>query len=210
MTLAAPRLRPAESMIDALRVEAREAPQSGIVGVRTYGAGREGLIPLWVGEGDLPTPGFISDAATRALAAGETFYTWQRGIPELRVALARYHERLYARPFSDDRFYVTGGGMQAVQIAVRMVAGVGDEIVVPSPAWPNFVAAIGVSGATPVPVLMTLKDRAWTLDLEALAAAITPRTRGLFINSPANPTGWTATREELQAILAIARRPSMT
>jgi aspartate/methionine/tyrosine aminotransferase len=206
MTHAAPLSRPDDPFTGALRAEARDAPTSGIVEVRDYGLGREGLIPLWVGEGDLPTPSFISEAATRALAAGETFYTWQRGVPELREALARYHQRLYGRPFSHERFYVTGGGMQAVQIAVRMVAGFGDEVIVPSPAWPNFVAAIGVSGATAVPVLMILKNRAWTLDIDALAAAVTPRTRALFINSPANPTGWTATREELASVLEIARR----
>ena len=77
-----------------LRPEAELAPASGIVEVFSYGRNRAGLIPLWVGEGDMPTPGFICDAATRSLAAGETFYTYQRGIPELREALARYHERV--------------------------------------------------------------------------------------------------------------------
>src|SRR3712207_7851838 len=62
----------------SIRPEAEQAPESGIVEVYNYGRGRPGLIPLWVGEGDLPTPGFIADAATRSLAAGETFYTWQR------------------------------------------------------------------------------------------------------------------------------------
>jgi aspartate/methionine/tyrosine aminotransferase len=75
----------------ALSSAARSAPESGIVEVANYARGREGLIPLFVGEGDTPTPSFICEAATRALAAGETFYTWQRGIPELRQALARYH-----------------------------------------------------------------------------------------------------------------------
>ena len=70
-----------------IRPEAAEAPTSGIVQVFTYGRGREGLIPLYVGEGDLPTPAFVIEAAQRSLAAGETFYTWQRGIPELRQAL---------------------------------------------------------------------------------------------------------------------------
>ena len=72
-----------------LRAEAQRAPESGIVAVMSHGRGREGLIPLWAGEGDLPTPSFISDAAASSLAAGETFYTWQRGIPELRAELAR-------------------------------------------------------------------------------------------------------------------------
>src|SRR6201992_407483 len=105
----------------ALRLEAREAPESGIVEAMNYGRGREGMIPLWAGEGDLPTPSFISEAATRALAAGETFYTWQRGIPELREALARYHTRLYGRAFLPEEFYVTGSGMQAIQIVMAMV-----------------------------------------------------------------------------------------
>src|SRR5262249_35108919 len=114
------------SLIDALRAEARAAPDNGIVEVMSYGRARDGLIPLWAGEGDMPPPAFIAEAATRSLAAGETFYTWQRGIPELREALARYHARLYGREFSAEEFFVTGSGMQAIQIALAMTAGVGD------------------------------------------------------------------------------------
>jgi aspartate/methionine/tyrosine aminotransferase len=194
------------SLIADLRPEARNAPESGIVEVVNHGRLKQGLIPLWVGEGDLPTPEFIVRAANKSLADGETFYTWQRGIPELREALARYHSALYGRPFNMDRFYVTGSGMQSVQIAVRLIAGVGDELIIPTPAWPNFAAAMGVAGANPVCVPMEFKDGRFTLDLEKLEAAISPRTRAFVINSPANPTGWTATRDELAAILAIARK----
>ena len=129
------------SLTDALRREASAAPESGIVEAMNYGRDREGMIPLWAGEGDLPTPSFVSEAATRSLAAGETFYTWQRGIPPLRDALARYHTTLYGRPFSPEEFYVTGSGMQAIQIVLAMVAGAGDEVVIPTPAWPNAAAA---------------------------------------------------------------------
>src|SRR3954468_4457200 len=120
--------RPAASINDALRREAVLAPESGIVEAMNYGRDRPGLIPLWAGEGDLPTPAFISEAATRALAAGETFYTWQRGIPPLREALARYHTMLYGRSFAPEEFYVTGSGMQAIQIVMAMIAGAGDEV----------------------------------------------------------------------------------
>ena len=130
-------------LVETLSAPAREAPESRIVEVFNYGRGRPGIIPLWAGESDLPTPSFICEAATRSLAAGETFYTAQRGIPELREALARYHERLIGRPLPAERFHVTGGGMQALQIALRMVAAPGDEVLVPTPAWPNFTAAIG-------------------------------------------------------------------
>ena len=192
-------------LLNALRREARETPESGIVEVFNYGRGREGLIPLWAGEGDLPTPEFIYQASVRSLAAGETFYTWQRGIPELRAALASYHERQLGRPFSPERFFVTGGGMQAIQIAIAATAGSGDEVIVPTPAWPNFAAAVGISGARPVFVPLDFENGGWKLDLEKLFAAINPKTRAIFINSPSNPTGWTAAEDELRAILAAAR-----
>ena len=202
-----PAVRPGEtSMLDGLRAEARAAPESGIVEVINYGRRRGGVMPLWAGEGDLPTPPFIAEAATRALAAGETFYTWQRGIPELREALARYHSRLYGREFSSDEFFVTGSGMQAIQIALAMTAGVGDEVLIPTPTWPNAAAAAGVIGARPVEVPMSLGNAGWSLDLDRLERVAGPRTRALFLVSPSNPTGWTATREELNALLALARR----
>ncbi len=197
---------PGASLIAELRPEARNAPESGIVEVVNHGRLKPGLIPLWVGEGDLPTPDFVIRAANKSLAEGETFYTWQRGIPELREALARYHTTLYGQPLSSDRFFVTGSGMQSVQIAVRLIAGPGDELVIPTPAWPNFAAAIGVAGAKAVCVPMDLAQGRFSLDLEKLEAAITPRTRAIVINSPANPTGWTATRAELTALLALARK----
>jgi aspartate/methionine/tyrosine aminotransferase len=195
-----------ELLLAALRAEARDAPESGIVEVFNHGRGREGLIPLWVGEGSLPTPAFISDAAVRALRDGETFYTWQRGLPELRGALADYHRRVYGRDFTAERFFVTVGGMLAIQLAVRLTAGSGDEIIVPTPAWPNSPAAIEVGGARARPVPMTFGNAGWTLDLDRVFDAVGPSTRAIFINSPANPTGWTATREELQAILDFARK----
>jgi len=174
-------------------------------GCREYGRTRPGLIPLWIGEGDLPTPGFIGEAAARSLAAGETFYTYQRGIPELREALARYHERVYGGAADPERFFVTSGGMHAVQIAVRLVAGSGDEVLVPTPAWPNFVGAITVAGARPVSVPLRADASGWHLDLDRLARAVTSATRAVFVNSPANPTGWTASEADLAAILELAR-----
>ena len=193
------------SITDHLRPEARSAPESGIVAVMNRGRGREGLIPLWAGEGDLPTPEFITRAAMDALAAGETFYTWQRGIPELRQALARYHARHFDRTFAPEEFLVTGSGMQSIQLAIDAVAGAGDELVYLSPAWPNFAAAAGVAGARPVAVHLDWSDNGWSCDVGKIAAAITPATRAIFVNTPSNPTGWTADHATLTAILALAR-----
>ena len=193
------------SLIDSFRAEARAAPESGIVAVVNYGRLREGLIPLWAGEGDLPTPAFITDAASKALAGGETFYTWQRGIPDLRQALARYYARHFGKTFPEEQFIVTGSGMHAIQMSLTALAGAGDEVIYLSPAWPNFDAAAALSGAVPVPVTLDHSGNGWSCDVEKIAAAITPRTKALFINTPSNPTGWTADHETLQAILDLAR-----
>ncbi len=192
--------------LDTLRGAALAAPESGIVAVVNKGRQVPGLIPLWAGESDLPTPSFISDAATKALAGGETFYTWQRGVPELREALARFHQRHFGKPFAADEFIVSCGGMHAITMAIDAVAGAGDEVIYLTPAWPNFPAALGVSGGRPVPVPLRQAGNGWMCDVDALEAAVTPSTKAMFINTPSNPTGWTADRETLAAILAVARR----
>jgi len=202
------------SLLDAIRPEPRAARQSGIVELFNYGRGRDGLIPLWVGEGDLPTPDFISQAARRSFEAGETFYMAQRGLPAFREAIAAWMTRCYGAPgadFSPEQFFVTTGGMHALQIAIRLLAGPGDEVITPTPAWPNFEAALTISGAGAVCVPLELAADAggglrWRLDPGRVAAAITPRTRALVINSPGNPTGWTADLPELAALLALARK----
>ena len=197
------------TLSDDLRAEARLAPESGIVAVANYGWGREGLIPLWAGEGDLPTPDFIAGPAARALEGGETFYTYQRGIPDLRNALARYHTGLFGREFAPDEFFVTGGGMQAIQISLQATAGAGDEVIYFAPAWPNIFGAATVAGARPVAVQLEFGANGWALDVGRLEAAITPKSRVIFVNSPSNPTGWTADLDTLRAILDLARRKDL-
>ena len=193
-------------LFDHLREEARAAPESGIVAVANYGWGKPGLIPLWAGEGDLPTPSFITNAAAQALAAGETFYTRQRGIPELREALAAYHSRVFGKHHAPDEFFVTGGGMQAIQIALDATAGKGDEVIYLSPAWPNIAGATGVAGATPVPVRLTAGDNGWVCDVDAIEAAITPRTRIFVLCNPHNPVGRVFRRDELERMAEICQR----
>ena len=194
------------SILNSLSPRALAAPESGIVEVVNYARGRDGLLPLWVGEGDLPTPDFINRAAMASLNAGETFYTWQRGIPELRQALADYYGRHFGTSLPMEHFYVTGSGMQAIQLSVQAITSPGDEMVYLTPAWPNIAAALEISGARSVGVPLQFENGKWSLDLGRLEAAITPKTKGLFINTPSNPTGWTATHQDLADILALARK----
>jgi aspartate/methionine/tyrosine aminotransferase len=195
-----------QTLISHLRSEAVNAPESGIVAVMNHGRRKEGIIPLWAGEGDLPTPDFIRDAGITALQNGETFYTWQRGIPELRDALARYHTRHFQKVFSAEQFLVTGSGMQSILLAIQAIAGNGDEILYLSPAWPNFAAAAAIAGAAPKAITLDFGSNGWSLDIAKLEANCSPKTKAIFVNSPSNPTGWTADIETLKEILEFARK----
>ena len=195
-----------EQLLARLTPQARNEPDSGIVKAAMYGFTKPGIIPLWAGEGNLPTPLAFSHAASESLKAGETFYTWQRGLPELRAALTRYHERHFGRAFAYENFFVTSGGMAAIQTVIQMIAGEGDEIIVPTPAWPNYAGPLRLQGSRPVEVPMQFANGKWHLDLDRLFDAITPRTRAIMLNSPSNPIGWTASREELIAVRDACRK----
>ena len=193
-------------LIESLSHRARSAPESGIVEIVNYARGRDNLLPLWAGEGDLPTPAFINDAAKRALDNGETFYTYQRGIPELRQGIADYYRRHFKADLSPEHIYVTGSGMHAIKLMVEALTAPGDEAIYLTPSWPNIAAALGVSGAQQVAVPLTFADGAWSLDIEKVEAAITDKTTMIFVNTPSNPSGWTASLADLTALLDISRR----
>lgn len=189
-----------------IRKIVRELPASRIRQATLQGLHIEGLIPLWFGEGDDVTPAFIREAAAAALDRGETFYTSNRGIPELRAALQRYLHRLYDRDVALDRLLVTASGMNALMLAVQCLVGHGDSAVVIGPVWPNAQHAITAMGAEVRMVdLAAQADRSWKLDLTRVIAACDSTTRLIVINSPNNPTGWMASEDELRALLDHAR-----
>ncbi|SCB29448.1 pyridoxal phosphate-dependent aminotransferase [Rhizobium hainanense] len=164
------------------------------------------VIKLWIGEGDLPTPQFIREAAVSALSAGQTRYTYALGVPALREALERYHKRHFNVDIGADRFSITAGGVQAIMQAVQAVLNPGDEVIVPVPAWPNLIEIIGILGGKVVPVpYRTLAAGGFALDLDDLFGAVTSKTRVIAINSPSNPTGWVMPREHMLAVRDFAR-----
>jgi aspartate/methionine/tyrosine aminotransferase len=196
----------ADTLLAAITRQTREEPDSGIIAAVSHGFAKPNVIPLWSGEGNLPTPEAFCRPVIDSLLKGETFYTWQRGIPDLRAALARYHERHYGRAFAPENFYVTGGGMQAIQTVIQMIAAEDDEIVIPTPAWPNYAGPIRLQGSRPVEVALDFANGRWSLDLDKLFAAIGRRTKGILLNSPSNPLGWVASLEELTAIRDECRK----
>ena len=182
----------------------RELRASSIREVANAGMGRDGVLAFWFGEPDEVTPEFIRRAASDALAGGETFYVQNLGLPELRETIAAYVSRLH-RPISADNVVVTTSGMTALAIAEQALIGAGDRVVVVTPLWPNLVEGPKILGANVVTVALHFDDRGWSLDLDRLLDALVPGTKALIVNSPNNPTGWTLSRVEQQAILAHCR-----
>ena len=194
-------------MAVTVRPRIRNLSASLIAEVAVLGMGDPEVLPLWFGEGDLPTPRFITEAASRALAAGETFYTFERGIPALRQILAEYETRLHAKPVGAERVVVTTAGMQAIMLTMQALVDPGDNVLLLSPLWPNAAAAVEIMGGEPRAVVLGRReDGGFLLDLDALEQARDGRTKAIFVNSPSNPTGWVMSRAEGQALLDFARR----
>ena len=188
-----------------MRASIENLPASRIREVANAGMARGDVLAFWFGESDEPTPAFVRDAATESLARGETFYAQNLGLPELREAIAAYTSDLH-RGLSAERIAVTSSGVNALMIAMQALAGAGDEVVVVVPVWPNLPAQPAILGADVKRFALDVRDGAWRLDVDALLATVTGRTRVLLVNAPNNPTGWTLTRAEQQAILDHCRR----
>jgi aspartate/methionine/tyrosine aminotransferase len=173
--------------------------------VANAGIGRSDVLAFWFGEPDEVTPAFIRQAAIDSLEAGETFYTHNLGLPELRDALARYVSRLH-RPVGVDRIAVTSSGMSALMLTTQLLVSPGDRVVAVTPLWPNLVEIPKVLGADVECVALQFGPKGWSLDLGRLLAALTPGTRAVYINSPNNPTGWTIGAGDQRALLDHCRR----
>ncbi len=185
----------------------RDLPASRIAEISALGMGDPSVIPLWYGESDLPTPDFIGAAATAALAAGQTFYTYKAGLPELRAAIADYQTGLYAEPTGAERIVVSSSGMNALMLVAEALVDPGDNVVIIAPVWPNIAAAVSIMGGEPrLVALDPMPGGGWRLDPERVFAAYDNRTRAIFVNSPSNPTGWVISPGEIAALLAFARR----
>ena len=174
--------------------------------VANAGMGRDDVLAFWFGESDEVTPWPIRQAAMDSLQRGETFYSHNLGLQELREAIADYASGLHGS-VNVDRVAVTSGGVNALMLAVQALVGAGDEVVVVTPVWPNLTAQPVIMGASLRCVgLVPMPGGAWRLDMDALLCAITPATRLLVLNAPNNPTGWTLSGHEQRAILDHCRQ----
>ena len=186
---------------------AGNVPHSRIRELAEIAMSMDGVLRLYFGESNLPTPDYIKRAAARAMEAGFTFYTENAGFPSLRNAIAASYRRLHGAELDPaSEIVVTASGVQALNLGIRCALDPGDEALVLTPAWPNGSSSIALANATAVHVPHPLCGGRYGVDFEALEAAVTPRTRLLVYTSPSNPLGWVATEEELKGLLEFSRR----
>ena len=190
----------------AMTFDLNRVPGSKIVEVARLAFATLGVDLLCFGESDQPGPVAARDAAIAALMEDDTKYADVRGLPVLRQALAHYLTGLHARAVDESQIQVTASGMTALAVALAATVRAGDRVVIHSPAWPNAGNAALSRGAQVEEIeLVRGPDGIFRLDLDRLDQMM--RGARLFIlNSPNNPTGWTASLDELSAILDIARR----
>lgn len=200
----------AAQALNSARLRARPlvANMSGsrIREVANAAMGRSGVLPFWFGEPDTVTASEIRQAAQEALAAGDTFYHHNLGLPQLRQALASYLSRHHPS-LGPERIAVTNSGVNALMVAAQALIEPGDRVVTVVPVWPNVAEIPLVLGARVDRVALEIDDRGrWQLDLDRLLDTIGQDTRLVVINSPNNPTGWTMPKPQISALLQHCRR----
>jgi aspartate/methionine/tyrosine aminotransferase len=170
--------------------------------------GRGEVLKFWFGESDQVTHPSVIDAACQSLQAGETFYTANLGLPQLREGVASYMNGLHGRlqsPIGADRVAITSGGVNGLMLATQALVNAGDEVVCVTPIWPNLPQQAIIMGAHVTSLALVAGEHGWQLNLDALCEAVTSKTRLLLVNAPNNPTGWTLSRAEQQVILDHCR-----
>jgi aspartate/methionine/tyrosine aminotransferase len=172
---------------------------------RALEAQGKSIVHLEIGEPDFDTPANAREAAKRALDAGATHYAPFAGIPPLREAIAADATARKGFDVTPDRVFVTVGGKGVMVYAILALVDPGDEVIVPDPGYPIYESLTRFVGATPVAIPIRMENE-FRLDVDELASLITPKTRLIVLNSPANPTGGVLTRKDIERIAELAIR----
>lgn len=183
----------------------RAMPASGIRRFFDIVSQMEDVISLGVGEPDFDTPWRVSEACIYSLERGKTHYTSNYGMLELRQAIAKYlskHEQLEYNP--ENQILITVGVSEGMDLAMRAILNPGDEVIVPEPSYVSYKPCVSLAGGVSVPV-PSYSETGFAVTPERIAAAITSKTKAIILSYPTNPTGATASRETLQAIVKLAR-----
>ena len=181
-------------------------PPSGIRRFFDLASSRKNAISLGVGEPDFKTPYMIRNAAINSLVDGETQYTANRGLPELRQEIAVYLNGRYGLSYDwASQILVTIGASEAIDIALRALVSDGDEVLVPDPSYVSYAPGVIFAGGMPVPVT-TYQEDDFRLTADALERAITPRSRLLILPYPNNPTGAIMEKTDLEKVAQVVEK----
>ena len=184
-------------------------PPSGIRKYFDIAAGIQDVISLGVGEPDFVTPWHIREMCIHSIEKGQTSYTSNYGLPELREEIAKKYKREYGLDYDPrEEILVTTGVSEAVDIAIRCIVNPGDEILVAQPAYVSYVPLIILAGGVPVPVPAKPENEFKVLP-EDILAKITPKTKAIILNYPNNPTGAVMTREDFEKIAAVIEQHNL-
>lgn len=190
-------------IVDRLANEGARAWEVHGRAMRYRGEGRDVVI-LSIGDPDFDTPAAITDALIERLRGGDTHYGWIDGPPALKAAVAAYHGRHTGQEVGPENISVTLGAQGGLYGAVMCTVGAGDEVIVPQPVYVTYESVVAASGATMVHVPLR-PERDFHLDAADVAAAVTPATRAVMINTPHNPTGAAYRREDLLALAEVCK-----
>lgn len=175
-----------------------------LVRAKALAAQGRSIIHLEIGEPDFDTPRHIVEAAKQALDEGYTHYGPTQGLPELREAIAEYVSTTRGIKVGADRVSVVPGGKPIIYFPMMALLEPGDEVIYPNPSFPIYESMINYLGATPVPMPL-VEERGFSFDIEAFRQKLSPKTKMVILNSPANPTGGVIPEEDIAAIAAILR-----
>ncbi|MFN8678972.1 MAG: aminotransferase class I/II-fold pyridoxal phosphate-dependent enzyme [Thermomicrobiales bacterium] len=184
---------------------AQALPRSGIREVMDLARQMDDVIVLVVGEPSFNTPPHIIDAAAQAAHGGTTKYTPNAGLPGVRAAVAERYTRKFGREVTPGEVLITAGAVNALAAIVAAIAEEGDELLIPDPGWPNYVAMIELARAVPVRYRLE-PEQDYRPDLAAMEAQITPRTKAIIINNPSNPTGSVFDEATVRGLVDLARK----
>ncbi|MCX6549453.1 MAG: pyridoxal phosphate-dependent aminotransferase [Acidobacteria bacterium] len=184
-------------------------PTSGIIRIRDLMYAVERPFRLDQGDVSFDAPDTFKAAIKAAVDANHSHYLQTAGLPRLRQLLADKLRRRNRIPVDDpDELLITNGGVHALYLASQALVEPGDEVLMPDPVWPQMLTALAASGARPVRVPLH-ESRGWRFDLDEVAAHITPRTKGIYVNSPGNPAGGVFTREDLARLAGLVREHNL-
>ena len=198
-------------MLSSLNKEIITFKETEIMEVANFGRNYElktgqKVFSAWFGEGDTPTDHLICNETINSLIKGKTFYTYQNGIPNLRLEISKYMNNVFGIKSKPENHSIVTGGMMGLRLICDLIVSEGDEVVMVGPVWPNIRSSVLLKKGNVKEISLNLDANGWNIDLNYLLQSITSLTKMVFINSPGNPTGWVITEEQQQLLIEHTRK----